>query len=101
MAHTIEATEPINRGSLTGVIAVLDITALDAAGTENFDPAAELGITGASGRFGIDVRAQADNDYRITWDHVNEELAVQDVADGADTANDTAVGEVMLEVIGV
>lgn len=101
MAHDIIATEAENRGSLATVFAVLDITALDAAGTENFDPAAELGITGASGRFGIDVRAQADNTYRLTWDHVAGELAVQNVADGTDVANDTAVGEVMLEVTGV
>jgi len=100
MTHEIIATERENRGSLDNAFAVLDITSLDAAGAEQFDPAAELGLS-EPGHFGIDVRAQENSAYLIRYDHINDELSVVNVADGTDVAGATDVGEVMLEVVGV
>ena len=100
MTHIIQQTEFENRASLDCAFVVIDITALDREGEEDFDPSETLGISGAV-RFGIDVRGQTDNDYRITYDPFLGGLAVQNVADGTDVAENTEVGSVMLEVVGV
>lgn len=107
MTHTTVATEAENEGSLDGVFHTIDITGLDNAGAETYDPATELGIDGAD-RFGVEVRGQADGTYVVTWDHVNEVLTVKEVNDTGDgtgglqdVAAGTAVGEVLLHVVGV
>jgi len=99
MTHTTVATERENAGSLDTVYHVIDITGLDGAGTEQYDPEAEVGLSQPE-RFGIDVRAQEDETVLIRYDHVADELSVVNVADGTDVANNTDVGEVMLEIVG-
>jgi len=100
MTHTTVATERENAGSLDTVYHVIDITGLDGAGTEQYDPEAEVGLSQPE-RFGIDVRAMADDSFRVVYDHVNDELSVTNAADNTDPTSGTAVGEVMLEVTGV
>jgi hypothetical protein len=100
MTHSTIATERENAGSLDTVYHVIDITALDSAGTEQYAPGDEVGLDDP-GRFGIDVRAQEDTSVLIQYDHVADELSVTNVDDGSAVANDTDVGEVMLEVMGV
>jgi len=100
MTHSTVATERENQGSTDVVYHVIDITSLDSAGTEQYDPGDELGLE-SPGRFGIDVRAQENSGYLIRYDHINDALTVVNVSDGTDVADATDVGEVMLEVVGV
>jgi len=99
MTHSTTDTEHENAGSRDVVYHTIDVTSLDAAGTEQYDPDAEVGLTGA-GRYGVSVRGQESSDYAVTWDHINEALSVVNVADGTGVANNTDIGEVVLEVVG-
>jgi hypothetical protein len=100
MTHSTVATERENAGSVSVVYHVIDITSLDSGGTEQYDAEAEVGLSDA-GRFGLDVRAKEDPTVAVSYDHLNDELNVVNVADGTNVANNTDVGEVMLEVVGV
>lgn len=100
MAHDTFNVEPENAGSVDAVYHTIDITALDSAGAEPYDPSAELGIQGAN-RYGVSVRGQVDASVRATYDHTAGELSVVNIADGSDVAADTAVGELLLHVVGV
>jgi len=107
MTHSTINTEAENTGSLNSVLHTIDITSLDAAGAETYDPAAEVGLDGQD-RFGVSVRGQENPGYQIVWDHINGQLAVKyadyDAAsDGVliDVPSATDVGEVVLEVVGV
>jgi len=99
MTHTVTNTETESRGSVEAVIATVNITSLDAAGSESFAVADEFGISGVAEN-GVGVRAQESSAYKLAWDHINGTLSVVNVSDGTDVANDTDVGEVVLEFVG-
>lgn len=99
MTHTTVATKRENGGSKDEAYHVIDLTSLDRAGEEDYDPDAELGLEDP-GRFGIDVRAQEDETVKVDYDHLNDQLTVINVADGTGVAQGTDVGEVMLHVVG-
>lgn len=99
MTHSTVNTEPESRGSTDEVLHTIDVTSLDSAGVETYDPEAEVGISGAD-RYGIAVRGQEDESLHIVWDHVAGELAVLNVSDATDVAQGTDIGEVVLEVVG-
>jgi len=99
MTHSTTNTERENQGSVDAAFHTIDITALDAAGSESYDPSAELGLEGAT-RYGVTVRGLADDSYRAVYNHTTGELAVTNAADGTDVASGTAVGEVVLHVVG-
>jgi len=99
MTYSITNREAENHGSLEAVYATVDITSLDSAGYEPFDPEAALGVSGV-GRFGVSVRALENPQYRVAWDSANGRLDVINVSDGADVTSGTDVGEVLLEVTG-
>lgn len=99
MTHATVTTEDENAGSTDAVYHAINITSLDSAGAESYDPQAETGVSGAD-RYGVSVRGQESSAYLITWDHVAGELSVVDAADGTDVAQGTDVGEVILELIG-
>lgn len=100
MTHSTINTERENAGSVDVVYHTIDITSLDSAGVENYDPDAELGLSDAA-EYGVAVRGREDPTIQVAWDHVNEQLDVVNVSDAADVANNTDVGEVVLEVTGV
>jgi len=99
MTHSTINTETENAGSLDAVFHTIDITSLDAAGTEQYDAQAEVNIGGET-LYGIAVRGHEDETVRVTYDNVADELSVVNVDDGTDVANNTDVGEVILEVKG-
>lgn len=99
MTHSTVNTEQENRGSTDAVFHTIDITSLDAAGVENYDPETDTNLSGAD-RYGVAVRGLENPQYRVAWDHVNAQLDVINVSDGADVASATDVGEVILEVVG-
>jgi hypothetical protein len=109
MTHDVEIVERINQ-HLPRHLVRLDITSLDSAGVEQFDPTTEeadsgddrrviLNYTGAS-TLTVNVVDQEDESLHIVWDSVDEELKVKNLSDGTDVANNTDVGEVLLEVFG-
>lgn len=100
MTYSITNTERENRGSLDAVHATVDITSLDSAGFEPFDPSAVTGIDGSADRFGVSVRGQENTGYLVRWDTANARISVVNVSDGTDVAAGTDVGEVVLEVVG-
>jgi len=93
--NTIEQ-ERESGGSFWSVYHTIDITGLDAAGVENYNPGSRFGVDPT----GVQVVGQADATVDISWDHVNEQLRVVNIADGTDVASGTAVGEVVLRVDG-
>lgn len=100
MTHSTINTEAENAGSLDVVYHTIDITSLDSAGAESYDPEAETNLSGAD-RYGVSVRGTETDTYLVRWDHVNGSLHVQNVADETDVASGVDVGEVVLEVKGV
>jgi hypothetical protein len=99
MTHSTVNTEDTNRGSEDAVFHTINITSLDSAGAESYDPETETRLSGAD-RFGVSVRAVESTDYLVRWDHINAELSVVNVSDGTDVASGSDVGEVILEVVG-
>jgi hypothetical protein len=99
MTHSTTNTEPESAGSLDRVVHTIDVTSLDSAGVETYDPEAEVGISGAD-RYGVSVRGQEDETLAIVWDHIDGELKVKNRDDGTDVANNTDIGEVVLDVLG-
>lgn len=86
----------------------LDITELDSAGTESFDPTTEIddttkkAILRVNGAVvdAIHVIEQEDESLVFTYDTLDEEFSVKNLDDGTDVGNNTDVGEVLVEVIG-
>jgi hypothetical protein len=99
MTYSITNTERENAGSTDAVFATVDITSLDSAGAEPFDPAAALGVDGAS-EYGVGVRGLENPQYRVVYDHLNGQFDVTNVSDGADVTSGTDVGEVVIEARG-
>lgn len=99
MTHSTVNTEPENHGSVDAVFHTIDVTSLDAAGAEQYDPGAEVGLENAA-EYGVSVRGVEDPTVQVAWDHVNEQLDVINVSDATDVASATDVGEVVLHVVG-
>jgi len=99
MTHSTSATERESGGSTERVYHTIDITSLDSAGAESYDPDAELGVSVEDN--GIDVVGQENTGYLVRWDHLNSQLTVVNVSDGTNVASGTDVGEVVLCVDGV
>lgn len=86
----------------------LDISELDSAGVEEFDPTTEgdvnrnhdYPILEHTELETVAVLSWEDESVHISWDHVDSELKVKNLDDGTDVANNTEVGEVIVEVIG-
>lgn len=106
MTKTVTTQEQGNNGDHRYVVAEVDITSLDSAGTEPLDPASQWNLSEVHG---ADVLDQED--YTKTF-HFNADAAtpaiivkeVNDTGDGtggvADTANNTDVGTVTLKFEG-
>jgi hypothetical protein len=97
MTHSTVDTQPENSGSFDSVYHTIDITSLDNAGAEAYDPDSELGLS----PHGVSVNGQEADDLFIRWDHVDDSLTVTDASDGTTVAAGTDVGEVVLKVDGV
>ena len=100
MTHSTTDRAAESGGSTTVVFHTIDITSLDSAGAETYDPDAELDVA-VDTTGGIDVVGQENTAYLVRWDHLTAQLTVVNVADGTDVAAATDVGEVVLKVEGV
>jgi len=99
MTHSTTSLVPENFGSRDAYLHVIDITSLDAAGQENYDPNSEVNVD-LGDDYGVLVADQEDPQRRYSWDHTSDHLDVKDLSDGTDTANNTDCGEVKLVVVG-
>ena len=99
MTYSITDKEVENGGSVTRIFATVDITSLDSAGFEPFDPAAQFNLDDPN-HYGVSVRGLENPQYRVAYDHINAQLDVINVSDGADVTSTTDVGEVVVEVVG-
>lgn len=100
MTHTTVSSTRESFGSTTVEYHTIDITSLDSAGAEAYDPDAETGVN-TTNTGGVSVVGQETADYLVRWDHAASELAVVNLSDGSDVASGTDVGEVRLQVVGV
>jgi len=83
-------------GSFVSVFATVDITSLDGANTEPFDPDAVFNVD----PLGVSVQGVENGDaYDVEWDHLAETFVVQN-NDGTDPTAGTDVGEVRVRVDG-
>jgi len=99
MTHSTTSLVPESFGSRTAYLHVIDISSLDATGQENYDPESEVNVE-LGDDYAVIVADQEDGSRRFSWDHTSDHLDVKNLSDGADTANNTDVGEVKLVVVG-
>ena len=97
MTHSTVSTDEQNSGSYRVVYRTINITSLDNAGAETFDPEAESGLTDA---LGVSVAGQEADATFVSYDHVAGTLTATNIADGTDVAAGTDVGEVTLRIDG-
>ena len=97
MTHTTTVEERVSDGSYEGVYATLDITSLDAANNESFDPGSELGLDTV---LGVSVEGVENADlYVVQFDHLANALYVEGYG-GTDPTAATDVGEVRVKASG-
>lgn len=99
MTHNTESLEPSNFGSRDAYLHTINITSLDAAGQENYDPSTEVNVPDGPNR-GVVAVGQDDPTVSYAWNHTGNHLSAVDVADATDEANNADLGEVRLLVVG-
>jgi len=97
MTHTTTVEERLSDGNYESVVATLDITSLDNANNESFNPTAELGLDVVLG-VSIEGVENADS-YVVQFDHLENALYVESYG-GTDPTAGTDVGEVRVKVSG-
>jgi hypothetical protein len=106
MTHSVDITHRENHPTVRRIV-TLDITSLDAAGVEEFDPTAEVDDTtrkpvlDVSSPLVVTPVEWEDETLQVMWDSVDGEFKIKNLSDGTDVAGGTAVGEVVVEVTGV
>lgn len=97
MTHSTTVEDRVSDGSYKAVFATLDITGLDNANNESFDPAAELGFNDV---LGVSVEGvENPESYVVQFDHLENALYVEGYG-GTDPTAGTDVGEVRIKVSG-
>lgn len=99
MTHSTASLEPVSYGSQEAVLHQINITSLDSAGQEDYEPWNEVNIPNGS-RLGVAPVAQTNNTVRFSWDPDNDHLDVINVGDASNVANNGDPGEVKLLVVG-
>jgi len=96
MTYTTVDQERESHGSLWAWYHTINVTSLDNAGVETYDPASRFGIE----VLGVEVVGQEDESLAIVWDHVDGEFKVRNRSDDSTVAQGTDIGEVVLKVDG-
>ena len=109
MTHSTENVELENQGNKDVAYHEINVTSLDVAGEEGYDPSSELNLEGED-RFGIGIRGQTN--ATIDWGYdtasgnltarrVNASITGSDFTEGTeDVPAGADVGHVTLEVVG-
>lgn len=96
MTYTTSNVDYESGGSVVSVYATVDITSLDGANTEPFDPDAVFNVD----PLGVSVIGVENGDlYDVEYDHLAQQFVVQN-KDGTDPTAGTDVGEVRIRVDG-
>ena len=103
MTNTTSVEEFYSIGARYQAEVTIEITSLESAGTEPWDPDDELAELDAVDS--VVVASNDDKEHRITYDHGNQQFDVVetgsgDTTAGADGDDNADVGEVKLLVIG-
>lgn len=93
MTHTNTAVDELSDGNYVSRVVDVDITSLDNAASEDFDPVAELGFRDVFG--GVVLQAENPGAYQFTVAQDND-ISVQN-ADGTDPTAGTDVGVVRVK----
>lgn len=96
MTHTTTVEDRLSGGSFETWFVTLDITSLDNANNESFDPAAELNL---SDLLGVSVAGlEEPESYVVQFDHLDGTTLYVEGYGGTDPTAGTDVGEVRLRV---
>lgn len=99
MTHSTVNTERENEGSTARAIHEINVTSLDVAGEEGYDPSAELGIEGEE-RYGIGIRGQTNTSLAFGYNATSGNVTARHLDDGTEVAAGADVGHVTLDVTG-
>lgn len=98
MTHTTTVEERVTDGNYKAVFATLDITSLDNANNESFDPGAEFGFNTV---LGVSVEGlENPESYVVQFDHLAGNALYVEGYGGTDPTAGTDVGEVRVKVSG-
>ena len=98
MTHSTTVVRRGNGGDHRYVVATLDITSLDNANNESFDPGAEFGFDEV---FGVSILGvENPGSYVVQFDHLAGNALYVEGYGGTDPAAATDVGEVRVKVTG-
>ena len=96
MTHTTSDVDHESGGSFKSVFATLDITSLDNADSETFDPESEFSVNDV---LGVSVIGLENGDlYQAAFDHLDGTTLHVHNVDGTDPTAATDVGEVRVRV---
>lgn len=96
MTHTTTVEERLSSGSYETVVATLDITSLDNADSEGFDPASELGIDDV---LNVEVGRIENAGSYVVQPLANNDLQIEAYG-GTDPTAGTDIGTVRVTVHG-
>jgi hypothetical protein len=96
MTHTTTVVDVLSEGNYESVVVDVDITSLDNADSEGFDPEAELNLTDAHG--GVVMQAENAGTYVFSIEQ-NNNIHVESYG-GTDPTAGTDVGVVRLKYEG-
>jgi hypothetical protein len=98
MTHTTTVEHDASDGNYGSVFATLDITSLDNANNESFDPASEFNLSDV---LGVEILGlENPESYVVEWDHVDGGTLYVEGYGGTDPTSGTDVGEVRVKVSG-
>jgi len=96
MTFTLTDVDYESGGSVVSVYATVNITSLDGANTEPFDPADVFNVD----PLGVSVQGVENGDaYLVQYDHLASQLVVEGYG-GTDPTAGTDVGEIRVRVDG-
>lgn len=98
MTHSTTIEEKANSGSYETVFATLDITGLDNANNESFDPASEFNLNSVLGVSVVGL--ENPESYVAQFDHLDGTTLYVEGYGGTDPTAGTDVGEVRVAVHG-
>lgn len=103
MTYSTVSEERESSGSMWAWFHTINVTSLDGAGAESYDPGSRFNAE----VLGVDVIGQEDESLDIVWDHLDGELKVAEISDTGDgtggrvdVAQGTDIGEVQLRIDG-
>lgn len=97
MTHSDVNTQRENHGSEMAILHTIDVTSLDGANYENYNPTSEVDVHRFSSVEVVGL--ENPSTYIVQWDTSNDRLAVEQYG-GTDPTSSTNVGEVQLRVYG-